>query len=375
MDNARITKDKMAKKEKGEELHKDKTRKKRKNHKSSKIKTLETAPLTQSPNFQQVVEEEFGEQEVVEEQVVEEEVVVDGDYPSRMPSTEIDINESIIYNEEIVDIEVEEVTLDYSMESSRMEEESVDQVIETIEKVKKPNKKNELLQTPLNKASSSTAASSNAKKSKKRRESGTSSEEERWLTAIESGKLEDVEDVELRKIKDPKLMTARQRAMYDRNNETESAPGFTEALIALPTGYKEKEKPQTAEEIQKAALKILRRKQQADEKREKDKKKTMDRLLKKQESKNRSSAKPKTAKEAIPVISYRNTAEGSFLNLPLGMEFPLQPQTPKEPPPKQLCGIQGCGQPKVYNCSKTNMPLCSFACYRKNVQSLKNIIC
>ena len=52
----------------------------------------------------------------------------------------------------------------------------------------------------------------------KGKESGTSSEEERWLDAIESGKLEEVDD-ELKKIKpkDPKLMTARQRAMYERN--------------------------------------------------------------------------------------------------------------------------------------------------------------
>lgn len=250
-----------------------------------------------------------------------------------------------------------------------------EQFIEKVEKVKKTTKKNDIvIQTPPNKSSVANTPS-NSKKSKKRRDSGTSSEEERWLTAIESGKLEEVEDVELRKMKDPKLMTARQRAMYDRNNETESAPGFTETLIALPTGYKEKEKPQTAEEIQKAALKILKRKQQADEKREKDKKKTMERLLKKQESKNRSSAKPKAAKETTPMISYKNTSEGGFIHLPVGVDFPLAAQTPKEPPPRQLCAIEGCGQPKVYNCSKTNLPLCSFACYRKNVQSLKEIIC
>ncbi|XP_075167073.1 INO80 complex subunit B [Haematobia irritans] len=352
----------MGKKEEEKEEHRrSKSHKKHKHHKSSKHKTVDSTKSDFQP------------------QIVEEEVVVDGDITSHTLSNDIQINESIVYNEEIVDIEVEEVTLDYSIEDIKMDEESTDQVIEKIEKVKKASKRNDAIQIPPNKANantmSSSATSSNAKKSRKRRESGTSSEEERWLTAIESGKLEDVEDVELRKIKDPKLMTARQRAMYDRNNDTESAPGFTETLISLPTGYKEKEKPQTAEELQKAAMKILKRKQQADEKREKDKKKTMDRLLKKQESKYRSSAKPKSLKEAIPVISYRNTAEGSFLNLPVGVEFPLQPQPPKEPPPKQLCGIQGCGQQKVYNCSKTNMPLCSFACYRKNVQSLKDIIC
>lgn len=73
-------------------------------------------------------------------------------------------------------------------------------------------------------------------KRRKRRESG-SSDEERWLTAIESGKLEDVDD-ELKKIKpkDPSLMTARQRAIYDRGSEgsTQTIP----TLMSLPTGYK-----------------------------------------------------------------------------------------------------------------------------------------
>lgn len=55
--------------------------------------------------------------------------------------------------------------------------------------------------------------SAKPKKKKGRKDSGTSSEEERWLDAIESGKLEQVDD-ELRKIKDPKLMTARTFFVY-----------------------------------------------------------------------------------------------------------------------------------------------------------------
>lgn len=77
-------------------------------------------------------------------------------------------------------------------------------------------------------------------------------------------------DDELKKIKpkDPKLMTARQRAMFERKTDTETNSGV-EQLMSLPTGYKEK--VMTAEAIQKAALKSLKRKQLADEKREKDK--------------------------------------------------------------------------------------------------------
>lgn len=63
-------------------------------------------------------------------------------------------------------------------------------------------------------------------------------------------------------------MTARQRAMFERKTDTEANPGV-EQLMSLPTGYKEK--VMTAEAIQKAALKSLKRKQLADEKREKDK--------------------------------------------------------------------------------------------------------
>lgn len=63
-------------------------------------------------------------------------------------------------------------------------------------------------------------------------------------------------------------MTARQRAMFERKTDAEPNPGV-ERLMSLPTGYKEK--VMTAEAIQKAALKSLKRKQLADEKREKDK--------------------------------------------------------------------------------------------------------
>lgn len=89
---------------------------------------------------------------------------------------------------------------------------------------------------PSTKALPKPSTSANAAKKRKKRDSA-SSDEERWLTAIESGKLEDVDD-ELKKIKpkDPSLMTARQRAMYDRGSDGAPAPNPT--LISLPTGYK-----------------------------------------------------------------------------------------------------------------------------------------
>lgn len=198
------------------------------------------------------------------------------------------------------------------------------------------------------------------KKRKTRRGSGTSSEEERWLDAIESGKLEQVDD-ELKKIKDPKLMTARQRAMYERSIEKDVP---CDALLALPTGYKEK--VLTAEALEKAQLKSQKRKQLADEKREKDKRKTMDRLLKKQESKVTKVSKNRVAKVSVPVISYHNSAaHGPMLCFPKDAHFPLQPQKQTDPPVVVFCAICKDNQ-KRYNCSKTNIPLCSFKCYLAN---------
>lgn len=74
------------------------------------------------------------------------------------------------------------------------------------------------------------------KKVKNSKEDQGSSDEERWLKAIETGKLDEVDD-ELKKItkKDPKLMTARQRAMFDRKTDNKE---FTEELVALPSGMR-----------------------------------------------------------------------------------------------------------------------------------------
>lgn len=241
----------------------------------------------------------------------------------------------------------------------------------------------------------------NAKKKKSNQHEDTSSDEERWLAAIETGKLEEVDD-ELKKIKpkDPKLMTARQRAMYEKNTSDmgslsptksrKSAPSTTivdgvqanvsssgQLLLALPNfKYKEKEKqPLTAEDIERSKEKAQKRKQLADEKREKDKKKTMERLLKKQDSKMVKSTKMRPVKQQLPVISYKNTATLITLTFPASIECPMKAKTAIEPPTPQYCRIEGCKSIKRYSCSKTNVPLCSLECYKKNVEKMKQIIC
>lgn len=243
-------------------------------------------------------------------------------------------------------------------------------------------------------------SSKNPKNKKKQTQNeDTSSDEERWLAAIETGKLEEVDD-ELKKIKpkDPKLMTARQRAMYEKNTgdgkdispnkPKKHAPSTTivdgvqanvsssgQLLLALPNfKYKEKEKqPLTAEDIERSKEKAQKRKLLADEKREKDKKKTMERLLKKQDSKMVKSTKMRVIKQQPPVISYKNTADKITLSFPPNIEFP-QPKTPIEPPKPVLCGIKGCTNIKRYCCSKTSIPLCSLECYKKNVESVRQMI-
>lgn len=163
------------------------------------------------------------------------------------------------------------------------------------------------------------------------------------------------------------MMTARQRAMYERGTDKETSPGG-EVLLSLPSGYKEK--VMTAEAIQKAALKSQKRKQLADEKREKDKKKTMDRLLKKQESKNLKNAqKGRPVRKSEPMIVYKNRSNEISLSLPPGVDFPIETQPPRDIPKPTICGVDGCSQIKKYSCSKTGVSLCSLECYKKNLAS------
>lgn len=179
-------------------------------------------------------------------------------------------------------------------------------------------------------------------------------------------------DEELKKIKpkDPKMMTARQRAMYERGNDKETSPGG-EILLALPSGYKEK--VMTAEAIQKAALKSQKRKQLADEKREKDKKKTMDRLLKKQESKNlKNLHKGRPNRKLEPMITYKNNNNEITLSMPIGVPYPLEQKLPIEAPKPVKCGVSECNNIKKYQCSKTGIPLCSLECYKKNLLTLSD---
>ncbi|XKL67407.1 hypothetical protein PGB90_002898 [Kerria lacca] len=213
----------------------------------------------------------------------------------------------------------------------------------------------------------------NAKKKKgksKDDDDGCSSEEERWLHAIESGKLEEVDD-ELKKIKpkDPKLMTARQRAMLERKSDKD---GFSEQLLSLPTGYREK--IITPEMLEEKAKKLQKRKQLADEKRENDKKKTMERLLKKSESKSiKISQRQKFFKKTVPYVVYTSNINLNTISMPLEFSFPLN-SSPKIIKQTELCGRAGCGNIKRYSCSRSKIPSCSIECYKENLKNFIQII-
>ncbi|CAN8018259.1 hypothetical protein HPB47_012713 [Ixodes persulcatus] len=184
-------------------------------------------------------------------------------------------------------------------------------------------------------------------------------EEEAWLEALESGRLEEVDD-ELRKMKDPTLMTARQRALLESKSQKDEVSATGMAASAEPV------KEMSEEMIQRRMLRAKKRKQQAEEKKEKEKKQTIERLLKKSDSRLRASKKL-AKKSDTPKVSLVNTQAGTLLSFPVGVAFPLSAAVAQGYPEKTTCGIKGCRNPKKYSCSKTGVPLCSLECYKTNM--------
>lgn len=226
------------------------------------------------------------------------------------------------------------------------------------------------------KSKSSSSSKKSSKKKDGKGEDDTDSEEERWLDAIESGKLEEVDD-ELKRMKNPRLMTARQRAMMEKEKKSDGTDDTfpvipAEPLLSLPSGFKEK--VVTKEMLAKKAIKTQKRREQAQEKREEDKKKTVDRLLKKQDSKVAKISRMRSSKKAIPMFSYVNNRDGVGLSVPTSYSFPMEVQTEKQAPVARLCGAPGCHNPRKYSCSKTGVSLCSLQCFKTNLASHKLLV-
>jgi len=242
-------------------------------------------------------------------------------------------------------------------------------------------------------------------------ESGDSDrdEEEKWLDAVESGNVENHVDSELRSIQDPKLMTARQRALKANTSagiDISGHPPLTDppltavvdhiSLDFTSAGRKSSTPIDRVELMRQKAIKAQKRKEIENEKREESKKKTVDKLLTTKSTlpnsgspsnqeglptiassgtqQSEPQSKPSSnLKPAQPVITYRVTSTDRQLLYPRGVDYPLAAQKTVPKPAVVLCSICNV-QPKKYSCSKTRKPLCSLACYKANQGLNANMI-
>ncbi|XP_065579933.1 INO80 complex subunit B-like [Artemia franciscana] len=196
---------------------------------------------------------------------------------------------------------------------------------------------------------------------------GYSSEEEKWLDAVEEGRLE--EDMLLKRMKDPKSMTARQKARIDRPLDTHASVEISSKPVL------------TEEQEEKRAARARERKKVVDVRKEEEKRRTVEKLLFKRGDKTESTKKKigKTGRLQIAhdlekpwVASYslHITPIGKFISSPPGLNYPLDPRLEKAPPLPVYCGNYGCQNLKKYVCSKTHVPLCSLECYRSNLRAV-----
>jgi len=193
-------------------------------------------------------------------------------------------------------------------------------------------------------------------KSQKKEDSDEISDEEQWLDALEKGTLD---NLDLSK-KDPSLLTTRQRALLHGGQQDE--------LLQLPSGYKTVEL--TDEQKKRRQEKAKRRRQQASEKIENDKNETVNKLLKKQEAKMRKTTKPRGGKRNnnTPRALYRSASDGISVSFPVDVPFPMTAQTAGDYPVRETCGVGDCDRPKTSVCSRSHVPVCGLACYKKNLQ-------
>ncbi|RWS22005.1 uncharacterized protein B4U80_01757 [Leptotrombidium deliense] len=198
-----------------------------------------------------------------------------------------------------------------------------------------------------------------------RKKGQASDEEDDWLKALEEGRLHEF-DEELKKMNDPKLMTARQRALLISKTEKSNKEDVTSTVSKAKA-----EETIDKETLEKNLLKARKRRQQAEEKKEKDKKLTIERLLNKKSDsggKCGSGVKGKKKKPETPKISYINSQNGIYVCFPENMipefevfsNFDVKPESPKV----VLCARNGCKNRKKYSCSKSKLPCCSLECYR-----------
>ncbi|KAJ6658523.1 hypothetical protein lerEdw1_019910 [Lerista edwardsae] len=180
-------------------------------------------------------------------------------------------------------------------------------------------------------------------------------EEQRWLDALERGELDD--NGELKKEVDESLLTARQKALLHKQQ--------SQPLLELPMGYKAKEL--TEEMLVKREERARKRRLQAAKKAEENKNQTIERLTKTSKAKVKTLRERKARGVVVPTVCYRSAADGVTVSFPAGAPMPLLPSLPPPLPAPTHCGVSGCPNLKRYSCSRTGVPLCSLACYQKNL--------
>lgn len=147
--------------------------------------------------------------------------------------------------------------------------------------------------------------------------------------------------------------------------ENKSLKRKSEAMKLIASQSQDCNTIMSEEMIERKMLKDRRRRQQAEEKKEKDKKQTIDRLLRKRQE--LAKAKKKKKHES-PKITYKNSQNGIFICLPIGMPFELIDSrigSNCRPLGAVKCARNGCNNNKKYSCSKTKLPVCSFQCYKE----------
>ena len=120
--------------------------------------------------------------------------------------------------------------------------------------------------------------------------------------------------------------------------------------ISLDFGGKKKV---ISEEIQQEqrAIKSQKRKELELVKREEDKKKTMDRLLLKKDSKAAKLIKATSKRQAghnVPKWTYKINADGPTLSVPVGADYPVNPTKISTPPPTIKCSVSECPNSKIW---------------------------
>lgn len=140
----------------------------------------------------------------------------------------------------------------------------------------------------------------------------------------------------------------------------------SQPLLELPMGYKTKE--MTEEMLVKREERARKRRLQAAKKAEENKNQTIERLTKTNKAKVKTLRERRAKQAPCPVVHYCNAADRITVSFPAGMALPLLPTPAPAVPPPALCGVSGCSNHKRYSCSRTGLPLCSLACYKKNLR-------